>query len=186
MDNEKEIQTPATDQNIGQTSQPDNSGNYSQYIDPDYQKKQKNKKILLITGIIVAALLIIMAAAAVALLAGSDGDSQTTDNSPAKQICDGTPCFEVNFQTCTPSEYTYQEGDISTVKYKVLGQGEIGCSIEMQYITSKYQPEIQGKSMVCDFDNTIDLDSAVQNVLDYPDDYACEGELAEFIKTPAT
>ncbi len=155
---------------------------YNKYIDPDYNKKQRKKKILLITGIIAAVLLIISAAVVIALSATSDNGSGTAEYPPASQICDDATCFEVNFYTCTPSEYTYQESDISSVKYKIQGSGEIGCSIEMSYVISKYLPDAQGKSMICDFDNTIDLDSAVQNIIDYPDDYGCQGELAEFFK----
>lgn len=182
MDSNEDSQNPAPDQDNNQPAQPDDTGNYNQYLDPDYQKKQKKKKSLLITGVIAGALVIIGTAVTVALLASSGSGSRTAESPSVVQTCDDATCLEVNFHTCTPSEYTYQESDISSVKYKIQGPGETGCLVDMEYLISKYQPEVQGKSMVCDFDNTVDLDSAVQNVLDYPDDYACQGELAEFLK----
>ncbi|HEX5798263.1 MAG TPA: hypothetical protein VFX79_02810 [Candidatus Saccharimonadales bacterium] len=156
------------------------SPSYNQYIDADYQKKQKKKKLLVIFGSALAALVIVSAAIILAVLATSSQDNSTNsaqDNVAIAESCDDETCFELHLRECSPAEYTFEEEGISKVEYKITGAAEIGCLVEVAYLESEYLPEAEGKNMTCDFDNTIDLQSAVQNVFDYPDDYDCEGEL---------
>ncbi len=121
----------------------------------------------------------------VAALATQKQEDKTGDQGQLVRetvACGDEQCLASNFQSCTPSEYTYENADISSVKYKIQGFGEVGCSVEMEYIISKYIPEAQGKEMICDFDNTVDFASAVQYALDYPDDYDCQGELSDIFR----
>ncbi len=155
---------------------------YEQYLDPG-QKPDKKRKIIIL---IIVGLTVLVIISIVALFALSSGDKKQSGQSNAETVaCSDEGCFESNFKQCISSEYTYKTNE-SSVRYKIQGSGERGCSMEMSYINSKYQPDIQGKSMVCDFDNATGLDTAVQNAMDYPDDYDCRGDLAEFLKISAT
>lgn len=167
------------DSGVGQQPETENSSGYQQYLDPAKPKKQRKLIILAVIGAVMLLILLV-----IVVLAQTSNKQNAGQNLTAREtlVCADEDCLESNFQECTPAEYTYNEADISSVKYKIQDIGEIGCSVEMSYLTSKYQTDVQGKSMVCDFDNTLDLDSAVQNVMDYPDDYDCQGELAEFFK----
>lgn len=157
----------------------ENISGYQQYLDPG-KKPNKQRKIIILAGLGLGVLMII--AAVIIFAQPPDQNKQKAQPLPDVVTCTDKDCFETNFQQCTPAEYTYNAADISSVKYKIQGFGEIGCSVEMEYITSKYTPEAQGKKMICDFDNTVDLASAVQYVMDYPDDYDCQGELSDVFR----
>lgn len=161
--------------NDSQSEPAKNQEGYDQYIDPNYQKKRKKQTILLAVIAGIVALVIIVVVAVFALSLTSNNIDETAE---VAETCDDVACFENNFSNCTPTEYTFEEENSKT-KYDIIEQGEFGCMTDIEFLESGYLPEAAGKKMTCDLDNTIDLQSAIQNAFEYPDDYDCEGELAE-------
>lgn len=177
MDNSP-INTPGTT-----ASPPPTDGGYQQYLGAEPPKSNK-KLILIIAGAVLGILIIILAV--VFSLKGDKNDSQTgQDQSGQTQItvnCTDKTCLEQNFSKCLPAEYTLNESG-SSVKYKVTGIQDIGCKVDVEYLDSKTFGAAVGKKMTCDFDTKVSFDKAAQNVYNYPDDYECQGELSDLIKS---
>lgn len=180
MENNEDSQspTPTQNQNNNQADQTNNSGNYSQYIDPEYQKKQKKKKILLILiSVIVAFAVIATVVIVVASMSSSPSDS-TNESVNVTQICEDEECFTERFSLCQPTKYQESEGN-STVAYEIPGIQEVGCIVSLKYVSNDDE-EIVGKEMTCDFDNELDFREALALVDEYPEDFECKGSLIDF------
>lgn len=95
--------------------------------------------------------------------------------------CADSQCFTSRFAKCAPAAYTYTQGG-SSVRYRVLGTADPGCTVEVQYLKSQYASDFTGKTMTCAFDNRLDFDTAAQNVFHYPADYDCKGNLAQLFQ----
>lgn len=155
--------------------------NYQQYLDSPASPNEPNnklRKIIILAGVGVLVLIAVVVAAV--LLSG--GKNNKTNQTVQATACADSNCFESHFKQCTPAEYTYVETG-SSVKYLIKNAGDLGCNIEVTYLKAQYVPDEEGKSMACEFDNSVDFQTAARNVFNFPDDYSCSGELAAFFQT---
>jgi hypothetical protein len=184
MDNDKDSQSP--DQDVSR--QPAPTGNneaYSQYIDPDYQKKRKKRKLLLIIASVTAVLIVIIVSVVIAAsLSSGDSNNDNDANTSANTVnvietCEDEECFTERFSSCQPTKYEESEGN-SRVEYEIPGIQNVGCIVSLKYVSNDDE-EIVGKEMTCDFDNELDFYSSAELVFAYPDDYECEGSLVDYL-----
>lgn len=148
-----------------------------QYTDP--QNNQRKKKILAIILAIIA--LAIGAAVAIALSgdrnsSGGAGNGETA----AAETCVEEQCFKEKFYTCQPATYELIEEEEDIIGYEILESTETGCWVSLEYLNSA-DPELAGRGMACNFENELGFISGTTQVLSYPQEYECEGELTEYL-----
>jgi hypothetical protein len=170
-------ETPQNGPGIQQEPAAENKYDYQQYLGPDSGPPKDRRKLIIL--VLAGLFAVLITALAVVLLSsnknksGQSGDTQTQ----VTTICQDESCLEQNFAQCLPAEYTFDEAGGSIFKYTVTGIQDVGCDVKMEYVTSKYSPEYVGKDMTCEFDNRLDFRSAVRNVVNFPQDYDCSGDL---------
>lgn len=170
-------------QNDGaQNKSPDqNTNGYQKYLDP--VDKPRDKRRLIIIGGIVLSIIIILTIIVLALSHSKNNDqSQSTQNAQAVS-CSDNLCFEQNFSNCTKTApYTYDYSG-SKLTYTITGNQDAGCTLDVEYLSgSLLAADTSGQKMTCEFDNSIDFYTAFQNILHFPDDFDCSGDLAGSIK----
>lgn len=178
-----------SNQNKNQPPAPDAKGEYNQYIDPDYQKKQKKKKMLIIAISVSAVLITIILVAVIASSLSSPSKPSVSENGASNNggntggvtaVCEGEQCFAEKFSLCQPAKYEGQgPEENSTVEYTIPGVQNVGCLVSLKYLDSEDE-EIIGKEMTCDFDNESSFRESLTLVDEYPDDHECGGSLVDF------
>lgn len=171
--------TPQNDPGIEQKPAPENGYDYQQYLGPENGPPKDRRKLIIIG--IIALFVILIAVLLIVLLTGGNKPGQSDQNQTASNVsetCSDDNCFENNFTQCTPAEYTYNDPK-GTVKYTITGIGGLGCPTRIEYVSGIYLQDGAGKTMTCDLDNGVDFKTATYNAFKYPDDFECQGTLAD-------
>lgn len=168
--------SPQTNAETEQKPETEPQNHYQQYLNTEPENKSnKRRKMLLIIVAVTSALLIVLVILAVIISGGDKKENnQTAQSGPI--ACSDEGCFSQNLVKCLPAEYTTTEAG-NRLKYSITGVGELGCATDIEYLEAQTVPDAAGKKMACDFDNTIAFKDAAQNVLDFPEDYGCTGDL---------
>ncbi|HEX5456191.1 MAG TPA: hypothetical protein VFW77_02385 [Candidatus Saccharimonadales bacterium] len=169
--------TPQNGPGIQQEPAGENKYDYQQYLGPD-NGPPKNRRKFIIIGIAGVFIILIIILAAVLLTGKNKSGQDNQQQSRATTMCQDKSCLEQNFAQCLPAEYTFNSGEVSKIKYRIIGPADVGCTTETEYLANKYLPELAGKKMTCDFDNTSSFSEAVGTVFLYPYDFNCQGDLA--------
>ena len=97
--------------------------------------------------------------------------------------CGGYDCFKKNFLRCEQANLTYTlrlfGGINTTYYYEIFGPNEGLCEMKSKYIENP-NPRFVGKEMTCLYNNTLEFETAVQNM------YMCQGELYDLLNENAT
>jgi hypothetical protein len=97
--------------------------------------------------------------------------------------CGGKECFEENFSNCTISTIDIIAEGAGGVNYTIVGPAENGCEMDITYIGSANK-DLEGKTLNCVFDNSLDSDIAVAEVFKqiYSGDHSCTGSLVSVLE----
>lgn len=150
-----------------------------QYTDPYNNRKKKKIFIILATVIILGAIVAITLA-----LSGSSDQSSSSEEQvgTTAETCIDETCFAEKYFSCQPAAYEAAEEQVEIIIYEILEPTETGCRISLEYISSSSE-ELIGKGMICNFENEVGFRPATSLVLSYPQDYVCEGALADYLQS---
>jgi len=84
--------------------------------------------------------------------------------------CSESDCFEEKFKECKPATMDVTLTDMISYHYEIIGLKDGLCEVKSKFLTNP-NPGWVGKEMTCKYDNTKDLESAVQDLSN------CEGPL---------
>ncbi len=137
---------------------------------------QKKRPFLLITiGIIVA--IIVIVGIFYFTNKVSDKEESVIDvninieaNPEVITDCGDIDCFKEQFSECKSSKVTYVLTNTITYYYEILGPKDDFCNVKSWFINNP-NPEYIDKEMTCQYDNSLDFDTAVSDLS------RCEGPL---------
>jgi pantothenate kinase len=91
--------------------------------------------------------------------------------------CGTQDCFEEKFAACAASKLT-AESDLGSIYYEILEPTTTGCSVKMKY-TQNPNPEWENKEMICEMDNSVAFEKAVEQTFDkvMSKEIVCQGPL---------
>lgn len=98
--------------------------------------------------------------------------------------CGDPDCFDQKFVVCEPATLDFDMGFVAT-HYEILEPSDGGCKTIMRY-TKNPNPEWLNKDMTCIFDNSKNINNAVEDILDRLINNgiaSCEGPLAEVLRS---
>jgi hypothetical protein len=94
---------------------------------------------------------------------------------PSDLRCKDVFCFKDRFRDCEPALFAAGVSDTLTFVYEVVKKNGELCDVKITYFKNP-DPGLQGKNMVCAYDNSLDFEIVSQS-LD-----PCEGELADRLR----
>ncbi len=99
----------------------------------------------------------------------------TTPVAPAveKQLCADGACFDSALQSCTPTDFMYEDGEDEVISFSINGLQNDLCAFDYTLVNSTFRPEGIGLSMSCLYDKQYPFDP---NLSDY---FNCRGPLAD-------